>query len=123
MKRNWMMGLGLSCVVALSASAALAGSDRSKGTRLSGAEACKVARGSARTAGAGLHLTHCFATLRDTSGQIHVQTAKPSRAGTFKSTRGAFRAGRSGPLALGPDERGALRVELTPRSAALKISW
>lgn len=123
MKRNFVIGLGLSAALALSASAVAAGSDRSKGTRLSGAEACKVARGSARAAGAGLHLTHCFVTLSDASAPIHVRTAKPQRQRAFKSARGALRGDRTGPLELGPDERGALRVELTPRSAALKISW
>lgn len=125
MVRKLLIGLGLTGALVLSAPLVHAGSDRAKGVRLSGSEACKVARGAARDVGAGLHLTHCFAGQQAGAALIHVGIERAPGAPARKGARNTARSGRTGPLALGGADRGRgnLRVELTPRSAALKISW
>ncbi len=125
MVRNMLIGLGLTGALVLSAPLAQAGSDRTKGVRLSGSEACKVARGAARDVGAGLHLTHCFSGRQADAALIHVRDERAQGLPARKGARNTARSGRTGPLALGRTDRGRgnLRVELTPRSAALRISW
>lgn len=122
MVRNLIIGLGLTCSLALAAPAA-AGPDGLKSARISGAQACKTDR----NGGAQLHITRCFGTPQ--TGAPNQALARigiePARGfGPGKSARGIARSGRTGPVALNVSQRNrALRLELTPRSAALKLSW